>query len=134
MASRAVRPSAGQAADAEHACSGLCARPVAASRGEHHIAAESEPVIPVEELARDHVVALLAFVHVHLRPLGAGSEQAPLEQTDLPVEAVARKNGLSSATNLRRRFRGTLHTSPAAYRRSFGGHDDAQGHGTGTAR
>jgi len=60
--------------------------------------------------------------------------QALLEQTDLPVEAVARKTGLSSATNLRRRFRGTLHTSPAAYRRSFGGHDDAQGNGTGTAR
>jgi len=60
--------------------------------------------------------------------------QALLEQTDLPVEAVARKTGLSSASNLRRRFRGTLHTSPAAYRRSFGRHDDARGHRTGTAR
>jgi AraC-like DNA-binding protein len=32
--------------------------------------------------------------------------QALLEETDLPIEAVADKAGLSSATNLRRRFRG----------------------------
>ncbi|MGW6915352.1 helix-turn-helix domain-containing protein [Kitasatospora sp. NPDC054939] len=44
-----------------------------------------------------------------------------LEETDLPVEAVAVRVGLSSATNLRRRFHAVVHTTPAAYRRSFGG-------------
>jgi AraC family transcriptional activator FtrA len=45
--------------------------------------------------------------------------QALLEETDLPVEAIATRVGLSSAANLRRRFHGVLGTSPAAYRRSF---------------
>ena len=40
-------------------------------------------------------------------------------RTDLPVEVIADRVGLSSATNLRRRFRSLLHTTPAAYRRSF---------------
>ncbi|MFI1433490.1 GlxA family transcriptional regulator [Streptomyces lydicus] len=48
-----------------------------------------------------------------------------LEDTDLPVEAIAAKVGLSTATNLRRRFRAAVHTTPAAYRRTFG-------RGTGT--
>ncbi|WP_405744966.1 helix-turn-helix domain-containing protein [Streptomyces sp. NBC_01525] len=42
-----------------------------------------------------------------------------LEETDLPVEAVAARVGLSSATNLRRRFHDALGTTPAAYRRAF---------------
>ncbi|WP_399085247.1 GlxA family transcriptional regulator [Streptomyces sp. BBFR2] len=42
-----------------------------------------------------------------------------LEETDLPVEAVAVRVGLSSATNLRRRFHDALGTTPAAYRRAF---------------
>ncbi|MGW1976139.1 helix-turn-helix domain-containing protein [Streptomyces sp. NPDC001889] len=42
-----------------------------------------------------------------------------LETSDLPVEAVARRTGLSSATNLRRRFLTTLGTTPGAYRRAF---------------
>ncbi|MGY5127887.1 GlxA family transcriptional regulator [Streptomyces nigrescens] len=42
-----------------------------------------------------------------------------LEETDLPVEAIALRVGLSSATNFRRRFRDALHTTPAAYRRAF---------------
>nr|WP_081514297.1 helix-turn-helix domain-containing protein [Nocardia donostiensis] len=42
-----------------------------------------------------------------------------LEETDLSVEAVALRVGLASATNLRRRFHATLHTTPAAYRRAF---------------
>ncbi|MEU1749077.1 helix-turn-helix domain-containing protein [Micromonospora arida] len=46
--------------------------------------------------------------------------QALLEETDLPVETIATRVGLSTATNLRRRFRTTLKTTPAAYRRSFG--------------
>ncbi|MDG4797056.1 helix-turn-helix domain-containing protein [Micromonospora sp. WMMD1082] len=46
--------------------------------------------------------------------------QALLEETDLSVDAVADRTGLSSAANLRRGFRDTVRTSPAAYRRSFG--------------
>ena len=45
--------------------------------------------------------------------------RALLEQTDLSVDAVAARVGLASATNLRRRFHRALHTTPAAYRRSF---------------
>jgi AraC family transcriptional activator FtrA len=43
-----------------------------------------------------------------------------LEETDLPVETIAARVGLSSAANLRRRFRSLVRTTPAAYRRSFG--------------
>ncbi|MFF1592991.1 GlxA family transcriptional regulator [Streptomyces sp. NPDC058286] len=46
--------------------------------------------------------------------------RALLEETDLPVEAIAVRVGLSSATNLRRRFTAAVHTTPAAYRRAFG--------------
>ncbi|MFF6952895.1 helix-turn-helix domain-containing protein [Streptomyces iakyrus] len=46
--------------------------------------------------------------------------RALLEETDLPIETVAQRVGLSSATNLRRRFHALVHTTPAAYRRSFG--------------
>ncbi|MFD7658353.1 helix-turn-helix domain-containing protein [Actinosynnema sp. NPDC059797] len=42
-----------------------------------------------------------------------------LESTDLPLDAVARRVGLSSATNLRRRFLNALGTTPGAYRRTF---------------
>ena len=43
-----------------------------------------------------------------------------LEQTNLPVEAIATRVGLASAVNLRRRFRTHLGTTPGAYRRTFG--------------
>ncbi|MFE2978876.1 helix-turn-helix domain-containing protein [Streptomyces sp. NPDC059258] len=43
-----------------------------------------------------------------------------LERTDLPVETIAARVGLSSAVNLRRRFRTDLGTTPGAYRRLFG--------------
>ncbi|WP_338894294.1 helix-turn-helix domain-containing protein [Streptomyces sp. TG1A-60] len=43
-----------------------------------------------------------------------------LEQTNLPVEAIATRVGLTSAVNLRRRFRANLGTTPGAYRRTFG--------------
>jgi AraC family transcriptional activator FtrA len=43
-----------------------------------------------------------------------------LEETDLPVETIATRVGLSSAANLRRRFHTMVNTTPAAYRRSFG--------------
>ncbi|MFI0863546.1 GlxA family transcriptional regulator [Streptomyces smyrnaeus] len=42
-----------------------------------------------------------------------------LEQTDLPVEAIATRVGLASAVNLRRRFRTHMGTTPGAYRRTF---------------
>ncbi|MEU4831872.1 helix-turn-helix domain-containing protein [Streptosporangium sp. NPDC023615] len=42
-----------------------------------------------------------------------------LESSDLPLDAVARRAGLSSATNLRRRFLTALRTTPGAYRRTF---------------
>lgn len=45
--------------------------------------------------------------------------RALLEETDLPVETIATRVGLSSAVNLRRRFHTALCTTPAAYRRSF---------------
>lgn len=45
--------------------------------------------------------------------------RALLEETDLAVEAIAARTGLSSAANLRRRFHALVHTTPAAYRRSF---------------
>jgi Transcriptional regulator containing an amidase domain and an AraC-type DNA-binding HTH domain len=42
-----------------------------------------------------------------------------LEQTTLPVDAVASRVGLGSAVNLRRHFHRILGTTPAAYRRTF---------------
>ncbi|MFG2015184.1 helix-turn-helix domain-containing protein [Actinomadura geliboluensis] len=42
-----------------------------------------------------------------------------LESTDLPVETVAQRTGLSSATNLRRRFQRALATTPGTYRKTF---------------
>ncbi|GGM47194.1 GlxA family transcriptional regulator [Dactylosporangium sucinum] len=47
------------------------------------------------------------------------STRALLEETDLPVETIAKRVGLSSAVNLRRRFRDALDTTPAAYRHAF---------------
>jgi AraC family transcriptional activator FtrA len=45
--------------------------------------------------------------------------RALLEETDLPVEAIAARVGLTSAVNLRRRFRTQTGTTPGAYRRAF---------------
>jgi AraC family transcriptional activator FtrA len=42
-----------------------------------------------------------------------------LEETDLPVEAIAARVGPTSAVNLRRRFRAQVGTTPGAYRRAF---------------
>ncbi|MEX2324378.1 MAG: helix-turn-helix domain-containing protein [Nitriliruptoraceae bacterium] len=44
--------------------------------------------------------------------------QQLLETTDLPVEAIARRVGLGTATNLRTHFRAETSMSPAEYRRS----------------
>ncbi|MFD8526632.1 helix-turn-helix domain-containing protein [Streptosporangium canum] len=48
--------------------------------------------------------------------------QVLLEESDLPVETIAIRVGLSSATNLRRHFHSMVHATPATYRRSFGRH------------
>jgi AraC family transcriptional activator FtrA len=42
-----------------------------------------------------------------------------LEETDLPVDAIATRVGLTSAVNLRRRFHTHVGTTPGAYRRAF---------------
>ncbi len=42
-----------------------------------------------------------------------------LETTELTIDAIATRVGLSSATNLRRRFHHAVGTAPAAYRRTF---------------
>jgi AraC family transcriptional activator FtrA len=42
-----------------------------------------------------------------------------LEETDLAVDVIARKVGLSTEGNLRRRFRAEFETTPSAYRRVF---------------
>src|SRR5690606_18863586 len=61
-------------ADAEHAGAGLGTGAVRAAGREHHVAARAQPPPPVDELTGDHVVAFLALVHVHHRPLSAGGE------------------------------------------------------------
>ena len=42
-----------------------------------------------------------------------------LEETDLPIEAIAARVGLASPVNLRRRFRTQVGTTPGAYRQAF---------------
>jgi transcriptional regulator GlxA family with amidase domain len=42
-----------------------------------------------------------------------------LEETDLPIEAVAARSGFGSATTLREHFGRAVHTTPTAYRRTF---------------
>ena len=48
-----------------------------------------------------------------------------LEESDLPVDAIAARVGLGSAVNLRRRFRDQVGTTPSAYRRAFRGSREA---------
>jgi transcriptional regulator GlxA family with amidase domain len=43
-----------------------------------------------------------------------------LETTGLPIETVARKSGFQTAGNLRKHFGRALHTTPQAYRGTFG--------------
>jgi transcriptional regulator GlxA family with amidase domain len=42
-----------------------------------------------------------------------------LEETDLPIEAVATSSGFGTATTLREHFRRATRTTPTAYRRAF---------------
>ncbi|MFF4402964.1 GlxA family transcriptional regulator [Streptomyces sp. NPDC001404] len=88
-----------------------------------------EPVT-VEDLAAHAGVSARTLTRRFIDQLGASPGQwllaqrvvvarELLESTDLPLETVARRVGLSSATNLRRRFQGALGTTPGAYRRAF---------------
>ena len=43
-----------------------------------------------------------------------------LEETDLPIDAVAWRAGFGTAASLREHFRRATATTPTAYRRSFG--------------
>jgi AraC family transcriptional activator FtrA len=45
--------------------------------------------------------------------------RALLEETDVPVEAIAARVGFTSAVNLRRRFRAQVGTTPGGYRQAF---------------
>ncbi|WP_078894553.1 helix-turn-helix domain-containing protein, partial [Streptomyces sp. CT34] len=82
--------------------------------------------LTVEELAAHAGVSARTLARRFADQLGASPGQwllaqriaasrELLESTDLPLEAVARRVGLSSATNLRRRFLRALGTTPGAY-------------------
>ncbi|MFI6043360.1 helix-turn-helix domain-containing protein [Nocardia sp. NPDC051321] len=86
--------------------------------------------LTVEDLAAQAAVSARTLARRFTDQLGIGPGQwllaqriavarELLETSDLPVDAVARRVGLSSATNLRRRFLSTLGTTPGAYRRAF---------------
>jgi AraC family transcriptional activator FtrA len=86
--------------------------------------------ITVAELARQAGLSNRTLARRFMQQLGISPGQwllnqrldaarSLLEETNLPVEAIASRVGLSSAVNLRRRFRSTLGTTPGAYRRAF---------------
>ncbi|UJB40642.1 helix-turn-helix domain-containing protein [Streptomyces sp. A1-5] len=86
--------------------------------------------LTVEELAAHEGVSARTLARRFTDQLGASPGQwllaqriaaarELLESTDLPLDAVARRVGLSSATNLRRRFLRALGTTPGSYRRAF---------------
>ncbi|MBO2453852.1 helix-turn-helix domain-containing protein [Actinomadura barringtoniae] len=86
--------------------------------------------IGVEEMAGRACVSTRTLARRFTDQLGVGPGQwllnqrlaaarELLESSDLSLEAIARRVGLSSATNLRRRFLGALGTTPGAYRRTF---------------
>ncbi|MEU4394998.1 helix-turn-helix domain-containing protein [Kribbella sp. NPDC023855] len=89
----------------------------------------AEP-ITVDDLAKRINVSPRTLARRFAEQLGATPGQwllaqriartrALLEETDLPIETIANRVGLSSATNLRRRFRNAVRTTPSAYRRAF---------------
>ncbi|WP_410789809.1 helix-turn-helix domain-containing protein [Kribbella sp. C-35] len=88
--------------------------------------------ITVEDLARRVNVSPRTLARRFEEQLGAAPGQwllaqriartrVLLEETELSVDAIATRVGLSSATNLRRRFRAALNTTPSAYRRAYQG-------------
>jgi AraC family transcriptional activator FtrA len=91
----------------------------------------AEP-ITVTDLARQENVSPRTLARRFAEQLGVSPGQwllaqriartrVLLEETDLPVETIAARVGLSTATNLRRRFRAALRTTPSAYRRAYQG-------------
>lgn len=60
--------------------------------------------------------------------------RALLEETDLPIDSIAARVGLGSATNLRRRFHQAVGTTPAAYRRTFRGRSPQPSSSSGAPR
>ncbi|WP_411122879.1 GlxA family transcriptional regulator [Streptomyces sp. x-19] len=86
--------------------------------------------LPVEQLAAREGVSARTLARRFADQLGVSPGQwllarriaaarELLESTDLPLAAVARRVGLSSPTNLRRRFLRAVGTTPGAYRRAF---------------
>ncbi|MFD0688064.1 GlxA family transcriptional regulator [Actinomadura fibrosa] len=86
--------------------------------------------LSVEDLAARAGVSARTLARRFTDQLGVGpgqwllaqriaAAQELLESSDLPLDAVAQRVGLSSATNLRRRFLRALGTTPGAYRRTF---------------
>ncbi|MFI7003905.1 helix-turn-helix domain-containing protein [Nocardia sp. NPDC050175] len=86
--------------------------------------------LTVEDLATQAAVSPRTLARRFTDQLGIGPGQwllaqriavarELLETSDLPLDAIARRVGLSSPTNLRRRFLRALGTTPGAYRRAF---------------
>jgi AraC family transcriptional activator FtrA len=100
--------------------------------------------ITVEDLAaRAHVGTRTLNRHFHaqvgtnplqwLHDQRIRRAQELLERTDLPIEVVAQRVGLTSAAVLRRHFRRAVDTTPDAYRRTFRGGSNPVG-GSGNFR
>jgi transcriptional regulator GlxA family with amidase domain len=86
--------------------------------------------IGIEELARRSAMSVRTFArrfqeqhgttpHQWLLRQRVLHAQRLLETTDLPVDLVADRCGLGTATNLRQHFQRVVHTTPTAYRRTF---------------
>lgn len=86
--------------------------------------------LQVEELARRALLSPRTFARRFVEVTGTTPArwlarqrvlhaQHLLEETDLPVDAVARRCGFGSGTTLRAHFREAVGTSPLAYRRAF---------------
>jgi AraC family transcriptional regulator, transcriptional activator FtrA len=86
--------------------------------------------IPVSAMARRAAMSERTFVRRFKESTGTtpfrwlltqrlARAQELLEGTDLDVDAIARRAGFGTATNLRTHFRRELATTPSIYRRSF---------------
>ncbi len=91
-----------------------------------------DEALSVEELAARSLMSTRSFArhfrgatgatpHAWLLGQRIGLARELLEQTDLPVDEVARRAGLGAPTTLRHHFALRMGTSPQAYRRTFRG-------------
>jgi AraC family transcriptional activator FtrA len=89
-----------------------------------------DEAIAVEELARRAAMSARTFARRFLEQQGTTPHQwllrqrvayaqRLLETTDLPVDVVAGRCGLGTATNFRQHFQRVVRTTPTAYRRTF---------------